>query len=492
MSEIKFDTAAIKEATSKAVLKPADYSDAGSRDVFCDTHGEEIRWTPGEGWRSYDGQIWQNDEGSVMERAVSFSADMLSEAKREYVRVAAELATAQANEADQSELSRLARSLKDAKTYLTFAQKSRNLYPLKNVVKLAESKLQMPDSAFDTDPDLVAVRNGVLNLQTGRLLPFWPDYYITKRMDVDFNPNADPTFVLEYLKTVFPDDEEKIPFFFRTIGYMLSGCPREDKVFIWHGETSRNGKTTIGNSLLNVFGSYGVPLSPDSLAASRFVDGSRARPDLMPLRGARLVVVEEPDHELVLNAGLIKIMTGGGAIQARQLRREQISFKMSGSIIMLCNRLPIVNDSSLFDSGRIMVLPFTRHFEEDEINPKLREELSKPENRSAWLNLILEGLQDYQRNGLRPPLCVQAATKEYSKRSDQLLNFLTTQTVKGSNTKAADVYLSYLQWSTENGFAPLTKGQFLDGLRKKKMLSDRATVNGKTEHNVVIGRQLVS
>ena len=241
-----------------------------------------------------------------------------------------------------------------------------------------------------------------------------------------------------------------------------------------------NGKTTLALSAAAMFGDCAVTLPPESIAASRFADGSRPKPDLVPLRGARLVIVEEPDQELTLDSGLIKRMPGGAEIRARQLRREEIGFTMSGPIILVCNNLPFITDRSIFDSNRILVLPFTRHFAEHEIDPTLRDRLRSRQNRSAWLKMALEGLADYRKNGLAPPLCVQAATAEYARSGDEILNFLNSCTMPGENTKAVDMFAAYIRWTTTNNVPALRKGEFLDELRQRHLLAKTATVAGKS------------
>ena len=218
-------------ADKKITLHPADFSDSGSRDVFCNNYGDTIRWTPGAGWFSFNGIKWKADEGAVMERAVQYSEALLYEAKQQYIEAATILAKIQAESNAGYDAEKAAKDAKAAKAYLTFAQKQRNLYPLKSVVKLSESKMQISDSDFDADPNLVCCSNGVLDLRTMELLPHNPGYLISKSFNADFDPDADTSEVETFLKQIFQDDEEKKPFLKRILGYALSGEPKQDKFF---------------------------------------------------------------------------------------------------------------------------------------------------------------------------------------------------------------------------------------------------------------------
>lgn len=61
--------------------------------------------------------------------------------------------------------------------------------------------------------------------------------------------------------------------------------------------------------------------------------------------------------------------------------------------------------------------------------------------------------------------------------------------LKESNTnmKVKDVYNEYRKWYLENGISSEGKITFLDYFRKRKIIAETATINGKTERNVLKG-----
>lgn len=87
---------------------------------------------------------------------------------------------------------------------------------------------------------------------------------------------------------------------------------------------------------------------------------------------------------------------------------------------MNTNYLPAITDMTLFSSGRIVIIPFDRHFEEWEQEQNLKAEFSKPEAASAILNWLIEGYTILREEGLVQPKAVKDATMSYQHDSDKM------------------------------------------------------------------------
>ena len=87
-------------------------------------------------------------------------------------------------------------------------------------------------------------------------------------------------------------------------------------------------------------------------------------------------------------------------INARFLRENSFDFTPQFKLYVNTNYLPTVTDMTLFSGGRVMIIPFDRHFDEGEQDRTLKREFAKPENRSAILNWLIEGYCLLQKEGL--------------------------------------------------------------------------------------------
>jgi P4 family phage/plasmid primase-like protien len=295
---------------------------------------------------------------------------------------------------------------------------------VRNMVTLASSDpgVMVPASELDREQYMLGVQNGVVDLRTGKLLPPSSDLRITRVCACNYRPDAKCELWQRTVLDVFNDDLEMAAFFQRLVGYMVLGNPTEDIMVIAHGNGS-NGKSTVFGTLRKVLGGYAKAAD----AATFVTDGKQgnaggAREDLVRLRGARMVYVNEPDENGELREGTVKGMTGGDAITARGLwAKESVEFLPSWVVVMPTNHKPIVKGSDNGIWRRLMLLPFTRNFEND---PKIvkddkREEKLEAETEGV-LAYIVEGARAYLRDGLSPPAGVRKAREQYRSQMDLL------------------------------------------------------------------------
>jgi putative DNA primase/helicase len=140
-----------------------------------------------------------------------------------------------------------------------WAKGSESRYRIDSVLALADDMIgvRVDTSTWDSDPWLLGVPNGVVDLRTGTLRAGRREDLITKHAGAPFIRDAVcPRFEL-FLMEVFDRDTDLVSYLRKSIGYTLSGDVREDCWFGCYGPGGGNGKTTLFNTLLTVFGDYG-------------------------------------------------------------------------------------------------------------------------------------------------------------------------------------------------------------------------------------------
>ena len=281
----------------------------------------------------------------------------------------------------------------------------------------------------------------------------------------------------------------------KVLGLSLSGDVSQECMWIFHGKNTRNGKTTLLEAVRHVLGGvhgYGVSVNPATFAAKKFQDGSKPSGDIARIDRSRLAVVTEPNKRMEIDEALLKALTGRDTIVARFMFKDDQEFVPTCKIIFGTNHLPLINDLSLFQSYRIIVVPFYRHFSEEEIEPNLKDQLQTPEASSVILNWMIEGLKMTRKYGLKRPACVEAETLDYFCNSDWFAQFISECLVLAdTNTQAKDVFIIYQKWAKENEIKAIGKSEFFDELRDHGMMLDHGTVNGQTFRNVVPGYGIV-
>ena len=406
----------------------------GNSRMFVDYYRRIILMNDTRGcWYIYDGRVWRPDTHNlrINEMAKDFHDSLLL------------FANAITSEDTRERFLKRVDAL-DQKKYRDIMVKDAG----------ADKSITVEMDAFDRDKYQFNCHNGTINLLDMSFRPHDPIDRLTKRTEVDYDPDAACPRWLSFMDEVFEGDRDRIRYLQKAFGYAMSGDTRLECMFILYGPTSRNGKGTTMETVLRILGEYGRTAKPEMLSKKGFADSSGPSEDVARLNGARMVNVSEPEKSMVIDASLTKQMTGNNTITARYLRENSFEFKPQFKLFIDTNHLPQISDMTLFESDRIRIIPFNRHFTADERDIDLKSFFAEPDNLSGILNWCLEGFRLYQKEGLKMPDSVEQATKEYRNQSDRITMF-TNQCLRkepGQEMRSFAIYDHYKRWCSENGF----------------------------------------
>ncbi len=344
---------------------------------------------------------------------------------------------------------------------------------------------------LDENTDLFNCQNGTYNLKTSEFCAHSPQDLLSKTSNVEYNPDAHSAIFEQFVSDIMQGNAEKIDYLQRIFGYSLTADTSLETCWILYGASSRNGKSSLVETISYMMGGsdgYALAMPPQTLAQKQSKDTRQASGDIARLDGCRFLNASEPPKMMLFDAALLKTLLGRDTITARHLMEREFEFIPHFKLFVNTNFLPLIQDDSLFSSGRINVISFDRHFEPHEQDRGLKGKLQTPENLSGIFNWCLEGLRKFRESGAIPPEAVTVATDEYRSSSDKMGNFISEcLAYTGKNSKATDIYRRYTEWCTANGFGVENKGNFYDELKSKGLFAKNKTVNGRTENNCVIG-----
>lgn len=368
----------------------------------------------------------------------------------------------------------------------------------KNLINDSKALLEISEDEFDKDNMLLNLTNCVLDFKNGVIHKREHDLnlYLSKICNVEYDEEAECPEWEKFIKEVMQGDQDKIDYLQKVLGYTLTGLTEQETFWILYGATTRNGKSTLIETISYLLGEdqgYSVNMNPETLAQKK-KDSSRASGDIARLKGARLVVCSEPPKRMLFDIALVKTLLGRDTITARQLYQGEMQFKPEFKLIMNTNYLPVVQDNSLFTSGRVNVITFEKHFEPHEQDKQLKSKLREKKELSGVLNWLLEGLRKYYAEGLEPPKPIEQATQAYQQDSDKIGQFIAEclEPVKGVNSKVKDVYDVYDQWCEENGYGTENKSNFTAELRTRNLIKATGKINGISYKNIVAGYAIIN
>lgn len=446
--------------------------DIGSGRLFADVYKGIAQYVPErKKWYVYDNQRWVPDIGAlkVMELSKALADELL----------------------------KLALSISDEVTrtaYLKFCQRWQQRKFRETYLKEAQSVYPLSIEDFDTDKNLFNCKNGTLDLRTMEFREHRAEDKITKLSPVEYVPSAHNERFNRYINEIMSCDTDKAVFLQKVLGYALSGDTKHECMFFLYGATTRNGKGTLMESILKIMGDYGRAVRPETIAQKQNANSQGPSEDIARLSGIRFANISEPSKGLVLNAAQVKSMTGNDTLNARFLNENSFDFKPQFKLYINANYLPVINDMTLFSSGRIIIIPFERHFTEDEQDKSLKSEFAKPEVQSAILNWLIEGYTLLQKEGLVLPQAVKRATAAYQNDSDKITQFAEDELVADPNAeeRTSDVYERYKIWCINHGHRAENTRNFKQALMTICTVLRKRPKVGGSETTMLVGHRLTN
>jgi putative DNA primase/helicase len=359
---------------------------------------------------------------------------------------------------------------------------------LDRLVSLAQKLPPIADNGdnWDVHPLLAGAPNGIIDLQTGDLRPSDPADRITLSVRVPYDVHAVAPRFEAFIAEIFNGDVELMTFVQRFAGYSLTGLTSEQVLVVGHG-CGANGKSTLLNTLSDVFGEYALNMPFTTIEVKQ---RSTITNDLAALAGKRFVTASETNDGSRFNEARIKALTGCDPITARFLYAESFTFRPQAKFILSVNHRPEVKDDSFGFWRRLRLVPFVRTFTGPERDPNL-EKYFKTTEAAGILRWIVAGCLDWQRHGLGEPAAVMAATAEYREDSDPLTDFLADccELDPGAETKASALAERYLKWAERQR---MSKADRLSPKDLGKRLADRFTRKHRNDGKVYEGIRLVT
>lgn len=293
---------------------------------------------------------------------------------------------------------------------------------------------------WDADPWLLNTPVGIVDLQTGKMLPHDPERYITKITAV--SPNGACPRWLQFLDEITGSNAELQRFLQRIAGYSLTGSTKEHALFFAYG-TGGNGKGVFLNTLSAILADYAAVAPMEAFIA---MQTERHPTDLAGLRGARLVTSQETEEGRRWAESKIKALTGGDPISARFMRQDFFTYTPAFKLVIAGNHKPGLRGVDEAIRRRFHLLPFTVTIAEPDRD--LPEKL-----KAEWpgiLQWMIEGCLAWQREGLNPPAIVREATEAYLGEEDAIARWIEDCCVTGRDQWCASAHLwpSWQRWAT--------------------------------------------
>ncbi|EDQ33936.1 phage/plasmid primase, P4 family [Hoeflea phototrophica DFL-43] len=298
---------------------------------------------------------------------------------------------------------------------------------------------------------------------------------ITQLVPVEFDPDAACPKWEAFLTQMLPDPLVRklvqIAFALGLVGVTVQ------KLFFHYG-SGANGKSVAMEVICRLLGSASVTLPATSFIGESNTGGS-ASPDIARLYGRRFLRVKELPVGEDLKENLVKEVTGGEAITARDLHQGYFDFDPLFTPHMSGNGYPRITG---MDNGiwrRMCVVHWPVQLSADQ-QRDFEDVMGEFETEfPGILNWLIDGMRMFLEEGLVIPDAVARATQDYRDEMDPTAAFCAAcvRIAPGERLTAKDFYHAYVNYTVDQGGKPISLTRF--GLIMKRKFERE---EGRTNH----------
>lgn len=333
--------------------------------------GHLLCWTPQLDWLAWAGTHWVEDDLRYRFRcAAALSDNLRARALQEADDAAREVLNARATRLD-------------------------GVRGIEGMLKYAETIMAVDGADFDTDPYLLNVQNGVLDLRTLALRERVDGERFMRVTAVPYVQGAKSPLLEEFHRE-FLYREGYAEAAYRILGVVLFGGNVHRILPMMVGPTS-TGKSQFSTGILKALGGY-AEAANSSIFHGNMED--KARPDILSILSTRVAVLEESGQAWELHGDRMKFMTSATKVSVRKMHSNKFISKVPDfTPLFVANTMPRVKGSDGALARRIIVIPFKDKPEVEDMD-KRDEFLGSKECLTALLAELVEGVRRFQAAGL--------------------------------------------------------------------------------------------
>lgn len=320
-------------------------------------------------------------------------------------------------------------------------------------------------AAFDSDPNLITVENGIYNISTMELTPHTPTNLSKVLIPCSFIENVSgisETKFWKYLISTCTVDGTLDEMMVDSILELMASCFVKNKVdeksfiLLGNGDNGKSVLLLLLNSMLgrdNVSNVALQDLVSNPFAAAR-LDGKLAN------------IYTDLKSTALKNEEKIKNLSSGEPMHVEHKYQDGFDMVTYAKLIFSCNQFPKVYDQSDGFFRRWIIIQFRRKFAlgDPDRDEKLKEKLinNQDEKNLIFSYLMIMSEKLLRTGKFRYPLGHAEIRKLWNANADPLNHFIDNCIIETEDSKRTkrETYKFYEQHCFDNGVVPLGKGQF--------------------------------
>ena len=327
------------------------------------------------------------------------------------------------------------------------------------------------------DANLIAFKNGVLDIVNDNFMDFSPEHIITNKIPHNYNPNATSELLDNTMMKLACHDESVLNLLYQSIGYCFYRRNELRKSFFLLGD-KRNGKSTFLDMIATLLGEENTA----NLDLCEIGDKFRTA----ELNGKLANIGDDINDEWVSNTATFKKVVSGDVITVEKKGKDPFKLRSFAKFFFSANALPRLgkgkDSSAVMD--RLVIIPFNATFTKKDadydpfIKYKLREEIIMESLIAKAIPALREVLSEQEFASCDK---VAESLVEFEKSNNPILEFFDElEESDYMNEPIKDVYRKYTTFCFSNNLQAISALEFRKQVKKQFGLVIKSiTVDGK-------------
>ncbi len=320
---------------------------------------------------------------------------------------------------------------------------------------------------FNSNPYLFCIKNGVIDMQTGKFLEHSPEYRLTLKSPVIYDETATCPEIAAFLRNSLGSDDNILS----VLDILTAKTTTMNFEYFAAaiGEGS-NGKSVLEELIRKFYGD-------EQIAEVEIATLTQNRFDKIQLHDKRFLINSEVAGD-IKESRTIKAISGGMRIDADQKNKNHIQFRPHCFILIDTNNPPRFADNTHGFERRLVKIDFPHKFvdnpmkdtNEKKRDPLILEKISLPKETSGLLNiLIANGKRVFPGKKIHRRGTGKELAEEYDLQANSVAAFYDKFVEEADdmyNISTVELYGWYKKFCTKIKASPVRDRDFFGYARK--------------------------
>lgn len=317
----------------------------------------------------------------------------------------------------------------------------------------------------------IALANCIVDCKTNEVLDFSPDYYITRYIDVEYNPVIGRSDILaQFLNDVTDGNEVKIQKIFEMIGYCLIDRNIFQKAFFLLGP-AHTGKSMMLSIIQKLFGAENC--------SSLTIDDLETTFRAAELANKLCNLQDDISVNSVLDGAPLKVLVGELPMTVERKYEAPIKLYNTAKFIFSCNEMPTFKDKTDGMYRRLEIIEFNHKIPKDKADPLFFDRIQSDDY--VWLfaqSFIAIHKALNARKMIELPESTRAV-EQYKTQQNNVLAYVkeanavdprekvTNKKQSYVNKGVVEVYNEYYNYCLSNNLKPVSRLRFISNISEE-------------------------